>query len=261
MVATPHIAASTKEAQELVGVETVTCVRDFLKSGIVRNAVNFPSVAPEESKRLQPYIDLAQRLGTVLAQLAEGRIEALGIRYYGELATGNNELLVGATLVGLFKTILSGGVTMVNARAVATQRGIEIIESRSTRPRNFTSLISLKLHTSAGERWLEGAVFEHSGPRLVLIDGVAVEAPLDGPLLVIRNNDQPGVIGDVGTVLGHHGINIATFALGRSGGGAIGVVTLDLSTNGKPESPGISEELLGEIRRISAVRAASFVRV
>ena len=126
-------------------------------------------------------------------------------------------MIVNAVLVGLFKPILSSGVTLVNARSVAAERGIEVVESRSTRPRNYTSLLSVKLHTSDGERWVEGAVFERTSPRLVLLDGIAVEAPLEGTMIVIRNNDQPGVIGDVGTILGRHGVNIANFALGRDG--------------------------------------------
>ena len=134
VVATPHIAASTREAQELVGLETATCVREFLRAGVVRNAVNFPSVTAEEFRRLQPFVGLAERLGSFLAQLAEDRIEVVGIRYYGELAHRNHDMLVGAVLVGLFRTMLSSTVTLVNARSIAQQRGLEIVESHSTRP-------------------------------------------------------------------------------------------------------------------------------
>ena len=128
----------------------------------------------------------------------------------------DNQLLGSAVLEGVFCAILSsGGVTPVNARTIAAERGIELIESRSTRARNYTSLISVKLHTSEGDRWVEGTVFANGSLRLVLVDGVAVEAPLEGTLLIIKNNDQPGVIGDVGTLLGRHRVNIASFALGR----------------------------------------------
>ena len=262
VVATPHIAASTKEAQELVGLETATCVREFLRSGIVRNAVNFPSVSAEEFRRLQPYVTLAERLGSLLAQLTDERIEGVGVRYYGDLAGNSHEMIVGAVLVGIFRPVLSSAVTLVNARSVAQQRGLEIIESHSSRARNFTSLISIKLHTSAGERWAEGAVFEPREPRLVLLDGVEVEAPLDGSLIVLRNSDQPGVIGHVGTILGNHHINIATFALGRSSDGAVGVVTIE---SGDGESPGdnrgVDDALLEEIRRVPAVRQVGLVRL
>src|SRR5688500_17962755 len=160
VIATPHIAASTREGQELVGVETATALRDFLKNGIIRNAVNFPSVSAEEYIRLRPFIELGERLGAFLAQMNDSRANALGVRYYGELAEGRSDMLLNAVLVGLFKPILEAGVTPVNARTVAADRGIEIIESRSSRSRNYTSLISVKLHTSDGERWVEGAVFE-----------------------------------------------------------------------------------------------------
>jgi D-3-phosphoglycerate dehydrogenase len=258
VIATPHIAGSTREAQELVGLETAMCVRDFLHGGIVRNAVNYPSLAPDELRRIQPYVVLAQRLGAFLGQVSTGRTETVSIRYYGELAEGNNEILVGATLVGFFGTVLSTNVTPINARTLAKERGIEVVESRSTRPRNFTSLISVKLQTSDGERWAEGALFEQAGPRLVLLDGVMVEAPLEGTLVVIRNNDQPGVIGEVGMILGRQGVNIATFALGRSPTGAVAVVKIDRES---ADAPHVTDEVLDEIRAVPAVQRVAVVTV
>jgi D-3-phosphoglycerate dehydrogenase len=254
VVASPHIAASTREGQELVGMETVAALRDFLRSGVIRNAVNVPSISAEEFKRLQPFANLAERLGAFLAQMNPARAHALSVRYYGELADGRNDMVVNAVLVGLFKPILSAAVTPVNARTVAGERGIEVIESRSTRPRNFTSLISVKLHTSGSELWVEGAVFERTAPRLVLVNGVAIDAPLEGTLIVISNRDLPGVIGDVGTILGRHGVNIANFALGRDGDRAVGVVNVD-------ETSAIPNEVLDEIRRVRAVADARIVRV
>ena len=123
--------------------------------------------------------------------------------------------------------MLTSTVTVVNARPVAESRGIEIIESKSSRPRDFANLLSIKLHTSEGERWIEGTVFEPGSPRLAMLDGVDVEAPLEGVVLVLHTDDRPGVIGGVGTILGRHDINIACFALGRSATGAVGVVALD----------------------------------
>ena len=258
VVATPHIAGSTREAQELVGLETATCVRDFLSTGVVRNAVNYPSLAPETLRRIQPYAVLAQRLGAFLSQISTGRIEAVAIRYYGELAEGDTEILVGATLVGFFGTVLSSNVTPINARAVAKERGIEVIESRSTRRRNFTSLISVKLHTSDGERWAEGALFEQAGPRLILVDGVRIEAPLEGTLVVMRNNDQPGVIGAVGMILGRHLVNIGTFALGRGPTGAVAVVNVDREGTDDPQ---VTDDVLDEIRAVPAVQQVAMVHL
>jgi len=257
VVATPHIAGSTREAQELVGLETAACVRDFLDAGIVRNAVNYPSLGSEEFKRIQPYTTLAQRLGRFLCNVTTTRPETLSIRYYGGLAEGNNELLVGATLVGFFDAALAN-VTPINARAVAQERRLEIIESRSSRPRNFTNLLSIKVHTDQGEHWVEGVLFEQAGPRLVLLDGVQVEAPLEGTMVVIRNNDQPGVIGEVGRILGRHCVNIATFALGRGPSGAVAVVRIDVDQTG--EHP-VTEDVLAELRAVEAVREASVVTV
>ncbi len=254
VVATPHIAASTREGQELVGIETIGALRDFLRDGIIRNAVNFPSVSAEEFSRLRPFVELGERLGAFVSQMNDSRAQSIGVRYYGELAEGRNDMIVNAALVGLFKPMLSSGVTMVNARSVAADRGIEIIESRSSRPRNYTALLSLQLQTSNGNRWVEGAVFERTSPRLVLVDGINVEAPLEGTMIVIRNDDKPGVIGEIGTILGRHGVNIANFALGRVGSNAIGVVTVD-------EPSPIPDVVLEDLRNAKAIREARIVRV
>jgi D-3-phosphoglycerate dehydrogenase len=255
VVATPHIAASTREGQELVGVETATALRDFLKTGIIRNAVNFPSVPADEYQRLQPFIALARQLGCLLGQMGDARIEGVSVRYYGELARASNPLIVSAVLVGLFRAILSEAVTDVNARSVAATRGIEIEESQSSRRRSYSSLISIKLHTSAGERWVEGTVVRGQ-PRLVELNGVDIEAPLEGTMLLMMNNDQPGVIGAVGTILGRHNINIANFALGRTTSGAVGVVNVDDAAG-----TGLPKHVLEEIRGVPAVRAVWAVRV
>ena len=255
VVATPHIAASTREGQELVGVETATALRDFLRDGVIRNAVNFPSVSTEEYRRLQPFVALGEKLGAFLAQMNESQATEVSIRYYGELAEARTDLIANAVLVGLLRpSEISGGTTLVNARTVATSRGLEVVESRSNRARNYTSLISVKLQTAAGELWAEGAVFERTFPRLVMLDGIGVEATLEGTMIVMRNNDQPGVIGHVGTVLGRHGINVASFALGRERDRAIGLVTVD-------EPAALTGEVLKEIRKSDAIREARIVRV
>jgi D-3-phosphoglycerate dehydrogenase len=255
VIATPHIAASTREGQELVGVETATALRDYLKTGVIRNAVNFPSLAAEEFERLQPFAETGRRLGSLLGQMGAARIEGLSLRYYGALAGSSNPLLVSATLEGLLGAILSTPVTPVNARAVAAERGIDVNESHSARPRSYTSSLSIKLHTSDGERWVEGTVV-NGEPRLVLLNGVQVEAPLDGTMLLLMNNDQPGVIGAIGTILGRHGVNVAKFALGRNEQGAVGVVTVD-----DPDGSALAKPVLDEIRAVPPVRQVWAVRV
>jgi len=257
VIATPHIAASTEEAQELVGTETAATVRDFLRDGMVRNAVNFPSIHPDELQRLQPWIRLADQLGSLAAQMGTARIEGLGVRYYGALAESRGvEVLAASAAAGVLRPILSSGVSIVNARAAARARGIDIVESRSTRSRHFTSLVSIKLQTDADERWVEGTVFEPNSPRLVSVCGVEVEAPLGGTMLLIANDDQPGVIGEVGTILGRHGVNIANFALGRGNTGAIGVVNVDEEAG----TPQALDRAVQELRKVPAIRTAWVIR-
>jgi D-3-phosphoglycerate dehydrogenase / 2-oxoglutarate reductase len=256
VVATPHIAASTAEAQELVGLETATAVRDYLTLGVIRNAVNFPSIAPDDMIRLQPYLTLAEQLGTLAGQLAEGRTKGLGVRLYGPLVGSYGTLIVNAAITGLLRPLLSSSVTVVNARDIAAERGIEIIESQSSRARNFANIVSVKVHTSGGERWLEGTVFEPGRPRLTLLDGIEIEATLEGTLVVLKNDDRPGVIGQIGSIFGRHKVNIASFALGRDEAGAVGVVRLDTPS----EDQGLAEAVK-EIKASPAVREARVARV
>jgi D-3-phosphoglycerate dehydrogenase len=253
VVASPHIAASTREGQELVGVETVTALKDFLKSGLIRNAVNFPAMPTEEFRRLLPYITLADQLGCLLGQMGPARVGRVGVRYYGDLV-GSPPVIGSYALVGLFRAILSSGVTAVNARAVAAARGIDVVESSSSRERAMRSMISVKVATDAGERWAEGTVVDGI-PRLVLLNGVQVEAPLAGPLMLIASRDQPGVIGHVGTILGRHDVNIGNFALGRNADGAMSVITLDDPPD-REMGPA-----LAEVRAVANVKDAWFVRL
>jgi D-3-phosphoglycerate dehydrogenase len=258
VIATPHIAASTEEAQEAVGIETAATVRDFLRDGVVRNAVNFPSIPQDELQQLQPWIRLADQLGALAAQMGVARIEELGVRYYGALVEVRGvDVLAASAAAGVLRPILSSGVSIVNARAVARQRGIDIVESRSSRSRHFTSLVSIKLRTDAGDRWVEGTVFEPNSPRLVSVRGVDVEAPLGGTMLIISNDDQPGVIGEVGTILGRHNVNIASFALGRSEKRAIGVVNVDED----PNAPQTLDRAVEELRKVPAIREAWIIRL
>ena len=255
VIATPHIAASTVEAQELVGTETAAAVRDYLLSGTMASAVNFPSLRGDEAARLRPFMRLAERMGALLAQLASGRTVALGVRYYGPLVGAHGSLLASAAIAGVLRPILSSSVSVVNARAVAAQRGIEITESHSSRQREYSNLLSLKLHTTEGERWIEGIAPEPGTPRLELIDGVDIEAPLAGTMLIINNDDQPGVIGEVGTILGRHHINIAGFSLGRGRGGAVGVVNLDV----EPGNVAL-DAAVRELRQVAAIRRVCLVK-
>lgn len=263
VVATPHIAASTIEAQDLVGTDIAQAVRDFLVDGVIRNAVNFPSVPPEDVPRLRPYLSLAERLGSMAAQLATGRPDLVGIRYYGPLVTAWQEIVGSAVLAGALSHAVDT-VTAVNARTLAADRGIEVVESRSTRTREFQNIISVKLRARASDRvpprgapdpdrWVEGTIFEPSSPRLCSLEGVAIEMPLAGTLLVVSNDDRPGVIGEIGTALGRQGVNIGSFALGRLDRRAVGVISVDQAA--------ALEVALAEVRKLSAVTAATLVRL
>jgi D-3-phosphoglycerate dehydrogenase len=190
--------------------------------------------------------------------MGTARIEELGVRYYGALAESRGvDVIAASAAAGVLRPILSSGVSIVNARAAARARGIDIVASRSSRPRHFTSLLSIKLRTDAGERWVEGTVFEPNSPRLVSVRGVDVEAPLGGTMLIIANDDQPGVIGEVGTILGRHRVNIASFALGRSDTGAIGVVNVDEDAS----APRVLDTAVEELRRVPAIREAWIIRL
>jgi D-3-phosphoglycerate dehydrogenase len=252
VVATPHIAASTREAQELVGVEIAAAVRDYLADGVIRNAVNFPTIPVEEMPAIRPLLEAAERLGRFVAQLAPERPHAIGVRYYGDVASRHEAILGSSVLAGALSPFVDGSVTQVNARKLATDRGIEIIESRSTRARDFVNVISVKLHGDRGERWAEATVLHPNRPRLCSLDGIDLEMPLAGTLIVIRNDDTPGVIGRVGSVLGRHGVNIGSFALGRAAGRAIGVLAVD-------PAPGLAAavEELKTVESVSDVRVAT----
>jgi len=253
VIATPHIAASTTEAQELVGMEIALSVRDYLGEGLVRNAVNFPAIPPEEFPRVRPYLRLGEMLGALIAQSLHARPDAIGIRYYGPLTSQHEPIIGSAVVSGALSTFMDVGVTPINARALATQRGLEIVESRSSRPRDFVNVISVKLRSGGRERWVEGTVFEPGSPRLCTLDGVAIEAPLGGTLILMSNEDRPGVIGDVGSTLGRHNVNIGSFALGRDERGAVGVISVDPTAD--------LEAAVAELRELKAVREAVVVRL
>jgi D-3-phosphoglycerate dehydrogenase len=253
VIATPHIAASTREGQERVGLDTVDALCEFLERGIVRNAVNAPALSPAVAARIGPLLPAAQRFGQLAAALLPGPLTSVGVRVYGELAALPSRPLADAILTGLFSGILAEGVSPVNVRAIAGQRGVEIVESQSSRAHDHVDVVSLKVWSGTTERWLEAA-FPGRDARLVRIDDVRVDAPLAGTLLVIWNADEPGVIGRVGTIAGDAGLNIASFSLGRHQGGAVGVVSLDL---GKDDEP----KLAGAIEKITALPAVKEVRL
>ena len=262
VIATPHIAGSTAEAQEQVGTLIAQQVRDYLAEGLIRNAVNMPALSGEQYKRLRPYLDLGERLGMLVAQAAPSpTFTHIRIRYAGEPAELGSHVVRSAVLVGAMNFALEQKVNMVNAAQAATARGLTVEET--TRPksvdgqeRGFPNTVEVSIKAAGKDLTVEGTVGQDGTPRILLIDGIKLETPLEGTLLLTRNRDVPGVIGQVGTTLGNLGVNIATFALGRRepvhGAEAVALVRLD----GKVD-PKIVEKILA----ISSITEAKLVRL
>jgi D-3-phosphoglycerate dehydrogenase len=253
VILTPHIAGSTGEAQEAVGIQIARQVRDYLKLGVVQNAVNLPSLTHEEYVVLAPYIDLAGRLGSFLAQARKGGgesgFDAIDLVYGGDLADAKTELVRNAAIEGLLQG--SENVNRINATAVAQERGIRVHEEKEESHRGgAATVLSIELHGAAGVSHASATVIHGEQPRLLAFDGIDIETPLEGNLLVCRNLDVRGVIGKIGTILGEQGVNIANFALGRERAGAkpvkaLAVVQVDAPVSAKVlEALGTIEALL-----------------
>jgi len=259
VILTPHIAGSTGEAQEAVGIQIARQVRDYLKLGVVQNAVNLPSLTHEEYVQLAPYIDLAGRLGSFLAQAGKGGIEAIHLVYGGILAETKIDLVRNAAIEGLLQG--SENVNRINATSVAQERGIRVHEEKQDSNRGgATTVLTIELHSSAGKSYASATVIHGEQPRLLQFDGIDIETPLEGNLLVCRNLDVRGVIGKIGTILGEKGVNIANFALGRERSGpkplkALAVVQVDAPVSGDVLAALGTIEALLEARYVSLPEA------
>ena len=214
VIATPHIGGSTEEAQESIGIQIAEQMRDFLKNGVVTNAVNMPSISAEQYQLLKPDLDLAERLGSFVAQIATGPPSRIKITYSGKLGAANSSLVRNAALMGVLNRFLSQPPNLINAAQVAAGRGLMVSEDRRARNHASDSL-ALTLETEDGHRSVEGMVFADGSPRLISVDEIYVEASLTGHMVFTKNIDVPGVIGRMGTILGDNQINIADFSLGR----------------------------------------------
>ncbi|MGZ8306060.1 MAG: phosphoglycerate dehydrogenase [Allosphingosinicella sp.] len=228
LVATPHLGASTTEAQVNVAIQVAEQMAEFLMRGGVTNALNMPSLSAEEAPRLRPYMALAEKLGSLVGQLSHGPLAGLSIEVEGAAAELNMKPITGAVLAG-FMRIHSDSVNMVNAPFLAKERGLDVREIRHDRETDYHTLLRVSAMTSAGDRPVVGTLFANSAPRLVEIFGIRVEAELEGEMIFIVNEDTPGFIGRLGTLLGEEGVNIGTFSLGRreAGGEAVALVSVD----------------------------------
>ena len=253
-ILTPHIAGSTVEAQSKVGYEIAVQISNYLNDEVILNAINFPAMTPKEVEDLQHYVRLGEKLGSFIGKICQIRISEIGIRYYGELSELNYKPVSNYILKSILKPILTEEINEVNARSYAKERGISVIETVSSRERSYSNLISIQLRSPQQMEWIEGAVLRQGALHLVSLDGIPVEAYLGEHILLIRNKDTPGVIGQVGTILGKAKINIASFVLGKGKGHphAVGIVNTDSS---------VPEEILDKIRGIPAVQFACVVQL
>jgi len=256
VVLTPHLGASTEEAQLKVAVDVAQQVLDVLHGRPARSAVNVLPVSPEMLRMLEPYLPLAEKLGRLQGQLAEGPLSAVEMIYAGQIAEEDARLLTPAFLKGLLEPILDEPVNLVNAALVGQARGLRVVESRSRDTEDYVSLITTRVTSARGERVIAGSLFGRSEPRIVRMDQYRVDFVPSGFMLVSMHIDKPGIIGKVGTLLGQHGINIAAMHVGRElqkpGGPSVMVLALD--------NP-VPDDALHQLRQVDGITTATLVEL
>lgn len=252
VICSPHLGASTTEAQENVAIKVAEQIVDYLVNGTIRNAVNFPSIPADQIPRLQPYITLAEKMGGFAAQIYEGSITEITLEYRGDAAEVESAPVTIAAIKGILDPILLETVNFVNAPFIAKERGIEIKETKSEAAGGYQSALIMKVRTDGVERELTGTLFSKRDPRIIRIDSFPVEIIPEGTLLYIENIDKPGVIGNIGTILGENNINIARMHFGREskGGRAISVVNVDAE---------LSDDLLKKIKGMPNINSVKLI--
>ena len=253
VVATPHIGAATVEAQERVGTDIAMQVRDYLKGGVIQHAVNFFSLSGDVYDQVKPAIDLGERLGRFLGQVCTGSFERIEIGLYGDFRDLDVKPVLAAAVAGALRPSVPA-ITLVNARALAQERGIDVLESTSSARLAFANLMALRLKTSECDLSVAGTLFGRSLPRLVDVDGVEVDAIPQGRLLMVRNDDTPGVVGHIGTLLGARAINIARMTVGRKPGSGRAVMLIEVDNDVPPD-------VLAEVVAIPGVREARSINL
>lgn len=254
VICTPHLGASTDEAQLNVSIAVANQIADYLVNGTILNSVNVPSVSAELLQSLKPYINLGEKMGSILAQsIIKGGIQELNIEYCGDVAT-NKTKTISISIIKGFLSVLTDMVNFVNAPVIAKERGIKIKESQSADAQDYLNLITVTAVTSEGEYNISGTVFGKKGLRIVKVHDYTVETVPEGNILMLMNHDKPGVIGSVGTLLGKHGINIAAMNFGREsmGRNAISLVNVDGE---------VSKEIIDEILQLPNIISAKLLRL
>ena len=253
LICTPHLAASTKEAQTSVALQVAEQVGEVLMDKVIRNAVNVPSVEPEVYRILRPYLDLAERMGRIQAQLSEGQLQRITVEYRGDVTAHPSSPMTAAVLKGIMETISDEAVNFVNAPVFAQERGVAVVELRSSEHEDFASLITVVYQTDKGERILSGTLFGRNDPRLVRLDEYQFDAIAQGHMLFYVNEDIPGIIGRVGTVMGAHDVNIAQMSCGRHhvGGRALTILNVDSYIGDEVLDELLQQEHITWVRRVS----------
>jgi len=256
VVLTPHLGASTAEAQLKVAVDVAQQVLDVLEGKPARSAVNVIPVSPEALRAIEFYLPLAEKLGSLQGQLAERPVRSVEMVYAGQLAEEDSRLLTRAFLKGLLSPVIDEPVNLVNASIVAESRGLRVIESRSLHPEDYVSLITSRVSADDGERVIAGTLFGRREARIVRMDGYRVDFAPQGHMLVSMHIDKPGMIGHVGTILGRHGVNIAGMHVGRERPRPGGLSVMVLAVDG-PIPPHVMEEL----RQVDGIKTAQLVEL
>ena len=254
VVCTPHLGASTEEAQLHVAIEVAKQVADALLGRGIRNAVNMPSLDAQTLKVLQPYIVLGERLGSLASQLAGGQVAEVRVTYVGEMTAHDTSAVTLAILKGILAPMVGENVNYVNASLIAAERGLKVVEAKASRMEEFANLLALELRSNGSMLTLQGTLSARREPRIVKIDHYFVEASPEGYMLIIKNEDKPGLIGHLGTLLGESSINIAGMTNGRDkpGGTAITVVNID-----NPVPP----KVLEQVKRLKHVLDAKLIKL
>ena len=253
VIITPHLGASTEEAQVNVAIEVAEIVRDALLGRGIRNAANYPCLEAEVCKILNPYINLGEKLGMFTAQLVEGRFQELVINYSGEITKYDLSPVTMALAKGVLEPILKETVNFVNAVSLLKERGIKLRESRSAQEGEFVNLIQLEIKTDKEAKNVFGTLSSNKQPRIVKIDDYYLELYPIGEMVFIRNWDKPGLIGSLGTLMGKNGINIAAMTFGRDqlGGKAISILNVDSQ---------VSSEIQDKIRELENILTVKVIR-
>ena len=254
IILTPHLGASTEEAQVNVSVDIAKSVKDALLYNIIKNAVNTPSVDPEILKTMKPYLDLAEKIGLMQAQLIDGYIKRIVVTYVGELVSFNLDAVTLSLIKGVLSPILEEKINYVNAMFIAKERGINIVERKSDTIEDFANLIHVNVETDKTKNSIMGTLFTKTEPRIVKINDFYVEAIPRGHMLVIYNNDVPGIVGHIGTVLANEDINIAGMTFGREkqGGKAITVLNVDSE---------VPKDVLQKIKKSKNINEVKYIKL